>query len=142
MGKKDMNGLHRIMDANLNRAAEGLRVCEDVFRYVFDQKALTKTYKTVRHQLADIARDLKTWDLIEARDIEQDVGRPSIPQEMNRQGVEDILYANAQRVKESLRVLEETAKVLDVSAAQKIKEIRYRFYALEKKGTLWLNRRG
>jgi len=138
--KNNVIGLHRMIDANLNRASEGLRVCEDLFRYSFDQKALTKGYKTVRHQLADIARELKILDLIKARDIEQDVGRRSIPEEMNRQCVDDILYANSQRVKESLRVLEETAKVLDVSAAQKIKEIRYRFYALEKKALLWLKK--
>lgn len=140
MASKSVSGLSRITDANLNRAAEGLRVCEDIFRYYYDQRPLTREYKAFRHGLASIARDMKTDELIKARNIGQDVGRQSIPQEMNRQGIKDILYANAQRVKESLRVLEETAKVSDVSVAQKIKQLRYRYYALEKKGLLWLGR--
>ncbi len=141
MSTKSVKGLNRIIDANLNRAAEGLRVCEDLFRYFYDQKTLTREHKTLRHKLADRARTMRTPAVIKARGIERDVGRGSIPKEMNRPRVEDILYANSQRVKESLRVLEETAKVRSTDAAEDLKQLRYRFYALEKKALLWLGKR-
>jgi hypothetical protein len=45
----------------------------------------------------------------------------------------DIYYANSQRVKESIRVLEEFAKLRNKQVAEKLKKLRYRVYALEKK---------
>jgi hypothetical protein len=126
--------LMRIVDANFNRAKEGLRVCEDVVRYGFNRQAVTREFKTIRHRLTGAVGSLKILDLLDARDIESDVGRGSTKSEFRRQSLEDIFYANMQRVKESLRVLEEVTKLLDVSCARKIKELRYEIYALEQKG--------
>ena len=42
--------LYRVIDANLNRLKEGLRVVEDVRRYGFDDLALAKKIKTLRHK--------------------------------------------------------------------------------------------
>ena len=47
--------LYRVMDANLNRAKEGLRVCEDICRFVYDQRQWTSGLKTIRHQLTESA---------------------------------------------------------------------------------------
>jgi hypothetical protein len=125
--------LLRIVDANFNRAKEGLRVCEDVARYGLNRQAITRECKQVRHQLTDTVGSLKILNLLKARDIEGDVGRGSTASEFKRQNLNDIFYANAQRVKESLRVLEEVTKLLDVKCARKIKEMRYKIYALEQK---------
>jgi len=126
--------LLRIVDANFNRAKEGLRVCEDVARYGLDRPKMTREFKNLRHQLTETISSLKISDLLKARDIEGDVGRGSTTSEFKRQDLNDIFYANAQRVKESLRVLEEVTKLLDASCARKIKEMRYKIYAIEKKG--------
>lgn len=50
--------LSRIVDANFNRAKEGLRVCEDICRYGFDLKKETRQLKDIRHALTG---DLASW---------------------------------------------------------------------------------
>ena len=121
------------MDANFNRAKEGLRVCEDICRFVLDEKAATKQYKQLRHQLSQAISSLGLKGIIAARDIEGDVGRSSITSESKRKTTADIFYANSQRVKESIRVLEEFAKLFKVATATHLKKIRYQIYAVEKK---------
>ena len=41
----------RIIDANLNRAAEGLRVLEDIARLGLNDASLSERLKTLRHEL-------------------------------------------------------------------------------------------
>jgi hypothetical protein len=54
-------------------------------------------------------------------------------QELKRSSVEDIFRANIQRVKESIRVLEEFSKLINKQAAIGFKKMRYRLYEIEKK---------
>ena len=121
------------MDANLNRAKEGLRVCEDICRFVWDQKIWTRRFKDIRHQLTAAAAGLGGAKLIGARDIERDIGKKTILPEMKRGDVDDIFFANVQRVKESVRVLEEFAKIRHGDLAEGFKKLRYQVYALERK---------
>ena len=134
MRKIENGKIARIIDANLNRAKEGLRVCEDVSRFIFDNSKVTRDYKTIRHKLEAVVQSLfpKKAALISQRDINSDVGRSSTVAEFKRQNVRDIFYANSQRSKESLRVLEEFTKLLNTRSAQAFKELRYKIYALEK----------
>ncbi|HCI44389.1 MAG TPA: thiamine-phosphate pyrophosphorylase [Candidatus Omnitrophica bacterium] len=125
--------LYRVMDANLNRAKEGLRVCEDICRFVHDHRQWTRGFKTIRHQLTESAAGIGISNLVAARHIEGDVGRKTLNSELARRRVDDIFYANAQRVKESIRVLEEFAKLKDRHTAEDFKKLRYRMYALEKR---------
>ena len=124
--------LDRIIDANFNRAKEGLRVCEDVCRFILDAKSTTRSYKAARHQLTDIIGSLKIAQIIRAREIVKDVGRKSTAVEFKRNGAIDIFYANSQRVKESVRVLEEFTKLRNKRLAEDLKKLRYKIYALEK----------
>lgn len=128
--------LDRIIDANFNRAKEGLRVCEDICRYALDLKKETRDLKNIRHGLSSAIEPLGILKLMTSREIETDVGRESTISEFKRKDIGDVFYANAQRVKESLRVLEEITKILNPKSAQKIKELRYCFYAVEKKMAL------
>lgn len=122
----------RIMDANINRTKEALRVCEDVTRFILDDQKLTRHYKDVRHLLGSLVGTLTEQNqLISARNIEGDVGKKTIPPELRRKNVKDIFYANSQRAKESVRVLEEFSKLLDKPSSQRFKKIRYQLYALE-----------
>ena len=132
MQKRNDKRFHRILDANFNRAKEGLRVCEDVCRFIFDAKNSTRSYKAVRHRLTEIMGSLKISEAVRSRDVFRDVGRDSTAVEFRRRSVKDIFYANSQRIKESMRVLEEFTKLRDRRLAEDLKKLRYRIYAIEK----------
>ena len=133
MRRIDQQKIYRIIDANFNRAKEGLRVCEDICRFVLNRPDETKIFKMIRHRLTQAISSLKISQIIAARDIQGDVGKSSTKLELKREKVADIFYANAQRAKESVRVLEEFLKLIDKQSAQKFKTIRYALYAVEKK---------
>lgn len=140
MADKFDQRLYRIIDADFNRAREGLRVCEDICRFVFDQRGRTGRYKRIRHRLTDI---LRRWDIgrmLAARQTQRDVGRGSEPSEMKRRDLRDLFLANSQRVKESVRVLEEMAKLVDSKSAGDIKALRYQVYILEQETLQGLER--
>ncbi len=126
------NSLYRILDANSNRAKEGLRVCEDICRYIWDDASLTRALKNARHGLAR-ALEPHFLSALAHRNIGVDVGRETSVSESQRKNVAAVFWANAQRVKESLRVMEEITKIKDRRTAQSIKTLRYKFYALEQK---------
>jgi len=124
----DENGINRIVDANLNRLSEGIRVCEDVARYLHNNQDLAKTLKNLRHKcrLPDADKRLIT------RDATNDVLRPTTKSEEKRDSLENILTANYHRAQESARVLEEFCKLLYPQSAENFKTIRYSLYSLEK----------
>jgi thiamine-phosphate pyrophosphorylase len=127
--------VYRIIDANLNRSREGLRVCEEIVRFGLSSPRLTKELKSVRHRISLIAKAhyKKTGSLSGARDSSGDVGRVSRrPSEMRRSGLADIFTANAQRVKESLRVLEEFYKIFDKKISARFSRLRFRVYEIER----------
>jgi len=121
-------GMERLIDANLNRLREGIRVIEDINRYIHDNTTLTPRLKTLRHQL----QDAYTPRRLVYRDIENDIQKESIPSEMNRTSLDDIVIANFSRAEESARVLEESFKLNDAELSERFKSIRYELYALEK----------
>ncbi len=128
--------IYRILDANFNRAREGFRVCEEIARFVLDEKRLTQKLKASRHKLSDILKRLppeSRQQLLAARAVTTDVGQDYSPLEGGRSHVEALFLANIQRCKESLRVLEETSKCVDDKAPKQIKKIRFETYDIEKR---------
>ena len=67
------------------------------------------------------------------------MGRLLSGREMQRSDLNDIFFANIQRVKESIRVLEEFSKLLDKKSALAFKRLRYQIYEVEKKITFQLS---
>lgn len=122
----------RVIDVNLNRAKEGLRVVEDILRFIYQQDTLRKKIRTLRHGLDLIACDKIAKQAIIERDAKNDLGKRLDSLESNRNSVTDILYSNLQRVKESLRVLEEFLKLTTPAKTAAIKNLRYKLYTLEK----------
>jgi hypothetical protein len=125
-----------IIDANVNRAKEGLRVIEDITRFIYSAKNTTSEIKKIRHSMTSITSSLSPdyRKLLKSRDSETDAGRGSkIKTEFKRSGIDDIMISNFKRVEESLRVLEEISKLTDTRASAKYKELRYMTYSLEKK---------
>lgn len=130
------NSLHsatpRILDAAANRCREGLRVLEDYVRFQQNAAAETELLKHLRHDLALVLDRLQGARWLAARDTNADVGTGiSTACEYERQSLEDVLRANALRVGEALRSLEEYSKLLDAGAARELEQLRYRFYTLE-----------
>lgn len=125
----------RILDANINRAKEGLRVCEEIARFIFSSKALTEDLKKVRHRInSALAGFPGRPELLRMRDSQKDVGlNIKVKSEFRRAGIQDVFFANMQRVKESVRVLEEFMKLKDVNAAANFKKIRYQVYEIERR---------
>ncbi len=124
----------RIIDANLNRVSEGLRLLEDVARLLLNNTSLTQQLKTMRHEI--IKGD---WpfhqQLLQARDAEGDVGINIEASEQEKQReLPIVVVANARRVQESLRVLEELAKIPDTTLkldSEKFKQARFNLYTIE-----------
>jgi hypothetical protein len=127
-------GVYRIIDANLNRVMEGIRVCEDIIRFSSDNEELTRDLKNLRHEVFEAIKDLRKEhleELVSSRDLD-DVGIKSTPSEKTRENLVDLFLANTQRGKESLRVLEEVLKLFDQDLSQKFKEFRFKLYEVEK----------
>jgi len=118
----------RLIDANLNRLREGIRVVEDIYRYIFNDKDISTKLKKLRHKSRISLYD----ELINSRDIQNDVLKISTSSEQNRTDLQSILIANFKRAQESSRVLEEFTKLMDVEISENFKSIRYELYHLEK----------
>ena len=133
MEKLNSNAL-RIIDANQNRAKEGLRVCEEVVRFILNDTKLTGEFRASRHQISKIISSLPVdkKELLKHRDTEKDIGR-DISEKSRRVNEQDIFSANIQRVKEALRVLEEFGSLVSKDAREKFKKLRFKVYSLEKK---------
>jgi len=120
--------LFRVVDANLNRLKEGIRVVEDIMRYRDNNKELSSKLKNLRHK----ATISENEELLKHRDSINDVLRPTIKSELNRSDIKSIIIANFKRAQESSRVLEELYKLSDSTYSENFKYIRYELYNLEK----------
>jgi len=118
----------RLIDANLNRLREGIRVVEDIYRYIFNDKDIASQLKTLRHN----SRISLYEELLNSRDIQNDVLKVSTSSEQTRKDLNSILIANFKRAQESSRVLEEFGKLIDTDTSENFKNIRYTLYHLEK----------
>ena len=49
--KETSEKIGRLIDANLNRLKEGIRVIEDINRYIYDDAALSSILKQLRYKL-------------------------------------------------------------------------------------------
>ena len=123
----------RIIDANCNRIGEGLRFLEDVARFSLDDASLSKQLKTIRHGVIKSVTKLGTT-LISKRNSESDVGANAEPMS-KKQDLPSLITANAKRVEEGLRVLEELAKLPEISQTLDstcFQRARFALYTLEK----------
>jgi thiamine-phosphate pyrophosphorylase len=128
MKTKIDDSLLRVIDANINRYKEGIRVIEDIYRYIYNNKEIAYKLKSLRH--INIPIDIK--ELLKTRDSINDVLKTSTESEKNRKNLETIIIANIKRAQESSRVLEEVFKLIDINTSEKFKSNRYELYNIEK----------
>ncbi len=126
-----MRSLLRILDANLNRAREALRVVEDVARFHRDDAAASALLKDARHSLDRLARPLAR-ELTGARDSVRDVGRNGDRPAGGPRSIREILAANLKRAGEALRAIEEVAKGRYPELSREAHGRRFELYTLEK----------
>ena len=131
----------RIIDVNLNRAFESLRVLDDYCRFVLNDRHWTESIKQLRHGLATIIAQTPTVQGNLARDTAHDVGTDIQGQhEATRRSPTHVAAINFRRLQESLRSLEEYGKILDAYFARRIERLRYDSYILESGLAIAMNR--
>ncbi|HNC74729.1 MAG TPA: hypothetical protein PK362_07600 [Elusimicrobiota bacterium] len=128
-GAKFDGGVLRLLDANLNRAREGLRVLEDTARFRWDDRPMFQGLRRARHGLDRITRRHYPA-LVASRDAGADPGRRMA--EPRRRTDEGLVASNFRRAEEALRVLEEYGKVFAPAAAASFKRLRFELYRWEK----------
>tara|TARA_B100001059_G_scaffold235667_1_gene282170 strand:+ start:1230 stop:2270 length:1041 start_codon:yes stop_codon:yes gene_type:complete len=122
----------RTIDASLNRLAEGLRVMEDIARYVLDDETLSRSFKQMRHETRRLPERWPSGWLDAGRDVVGDVGtRIDVADEGTRAGLWDVAVAAGHRSTEAMRSVEELSKTFDSDAAKIVESLRYRLYDLE-----------
>ncbi len=122
----------RILDANCNRIGEGLRFLEDIARFLVNDAGVSHKLKAMRHNLVKSLTKFGAAMLSE-RDSEADVGFGT--QLSQRQDLPSLVTANAKRVEEALRVVEELAKLPDLNVtlhSNDFEQARFNLYSLEK----------
>ena len=129
------SSIYRTIDANFNRAREGLRVCEEFMRFVSNDRVLTGEFKKMRSRISRLYNnfldDKKLF--FSARDITKDVGKKAFRSEGQRSKLLDVFWANLNRSKEALRVIEEFSKLINKEFSDEFRRLRFKLYELEKK---------
>lgn len=118
-----------IVDANINRVSEGLRVVEDWARFFLRDKKLTDDVRNIRHGLWGVVSE-NYPDIIKGRDTGDDILAEAV--EGRRSDLKDIPKASFNRVKEGFRVLEEMSKLISKEAGSSFKKMRFKLYEIEK----------
>lgn len=138
-----------MIDANLNRCSEGLRVLEDVARFLLNDSNLSQRLRTIRHGLAQETKSLGI-ELLSQRDVENDVGgllstySEKSDEKASFLDVAELVRANAKRVEESLRVIEELARLPELSSklnSARFAQARFSLYTLEQNLVSKISRR-
>jgi len=143
-GQNMRSEIYRIIDVNINRATEGVRVVEEICRFVLEDSKLTLALKELRSSLSRVIR-LSAYQmeahqkirisekLIGERKAVEDIGRKFYPESEGRRGnIESIFQANMKRAQEAVRCLEEFSKLIKPHFGKAFKNIRFKLYELEK----------
>ena len=118
----------QIIDANLDRAREGLRVLEDWARFGLGRDDFVRRIKNFRQILGkhhlNIYKESRNY-------IKDDCKGLNHPEQLKRNCIEDILSSNAARAQEALRVIEEFSRNNHKDLSFQASQMRYEIYKLE-----------
>lgn len=134
MEQDDIQGIYRVLDANLNRVREALRVIEEYVRFIKTDVPFSHKVKELRHSLRDLENQIDFERLITNRDTETDpFSQNNSAREQERASASEVLAANFKRAQEASRVIEEYIKLTDKAQLSEIaKTMRFSLYSLEK----------
>jgi len=133
----------RILDANLDRAAEGLRVAMDLVRFALDDESGSERLRVLRHEVLSLADRLPrlAGQRLQSRDSRSDVGQ-DLGQGAPGRPLPEVFSANVHRGQEAVRVLEEITRGFSPAVADGYSRVRYALYTLEKEFQPRLDRWG
>ncbi len=125
--------VHRIIDANFNRAREAIRVIEDYCRFALNSAPLSERARQLRHELSAAINKLDAGKLISSRDTLGDVGAgKTVDTQLARSSLNDCFTAGCKRLTEALRTLAEMSQTQNRTVAETIEKLRFAAYTLEK----------
>lgn len=134
--KKFPEQILQTLDANANRAREGLRVCEDICRFILNAPQWCLRLKEYRHSIGTALQTVVSdADLLQNRDSASDPGRKSeYDIKRSDNDVRQVFIRNIHRAQEAVRVLEELSPLADHenNAAETFKKLRFSLYDTEK----------
>ena len=120
--------IFQIIDANLDRAREGLRVLEDWARFGLGENNSVNRIKNFRQILGknhlEVYKQSRNY-------IEDECKGLTHPEQRKRKAPDQIISSNAGRVQEALRVIEEFSRLHNHELSKIAAEIRYEIYTLE-----------
>lgn len=125
--------IERMIDANLNRVSEGLRVIEDILRFVYEQPVLQAEIRELKH---GVRKGVPANLYMRGRNAQDDVGiEVSVATSLDQKNsLQDLITANFKRVQEGLRTIEESLKIIGQYDVSKVYEsLRFKAYVLEQK---------
>jgi len=120
--------IHQIIDANLDRAREGLRVLEDWARFGLGSEKFVERIKNFRHIL--VKNHLEVYKK-SRNHIKDKCKGLTHKEQFNRKTSEQIISSNSARVQEALRVIEEFSRLQNHELSKIASEIRYEIYTIE-----------
>ncbi len=123
----------RLLDANINRSAEGLRVLEDIARFRLNNQKISSDIRELRHQVRDLFKG-REKKLLASRDSSNDVGvkTSSLGKTDVRSDIKDTVLSNFKRVQEAFRSIEEILKTKgEYPTGKKMEILRFSVYSLE-----------
>jgi len=125
----------RILDANGNRAREGLRTAEDYIRFTTGEGRWAKRLRALRHRVTEeLERIASAHRLLAARDVRSDSGHPTANAEAHtprQDRPRDVALRGLKRGQEAIRVLEEYTRGTHIEAARRFSETRFAAYEAE-----------
>jgi len=129
-----MKNIYRIIDANINRAAEASRVLEDTARFTFNEKNISEKLKIMRRNIRVFTSGIEK-NCLEARDSQNDIGL-EISKNLkidNKSSLTESISANFKRLQEALRSIEENLKLVSFyEISKKFECLRFDSYTFEK----------
>lgn len=131
-------GRARVLDANANRAREGIRTAEDYFRFVLEDEVRFKALRKLRHAVtAAVEEFFDETALPAARNVAGDSGAPRTRETEKTGGAEaeetprETALRGLKRAQEALRVLEEYGRAVSAKAATAFAQKRFNLYEAE-----------
>ena len=118
----------QLIDANLDRAREGLRVMEDWCRFGLKRTDFSVQIKNWRQQLGFHHHNIYRKERLTSKDPAMGVSHPL---QKVRPNPEAVFIANSSRVQEALRVIEEFTRITDPKLCEIAANIRYETYEIE-----------
>ncbi len=122
----------RIIDVNINRLDESLKLTEDIVRFLLSDLNLLSRTRRIRQDFLQFKRSLPIKNIIGARQSQRDPGRKAAFDSRTTKNSNTVILANLTRAKEASRTLEEVCRTLDFRTSRQMKQIRFKLYDLEK----------